>query len=249
MRAEPDSKQPGPDAVLRPTPAGTKAGHVWRPLFDIVEDRWRERHGDAAIEQLRAALSPAGPVDLPDALPIVGQAMFTGPRLHRRTPPGSRDAPLPALLARALTGYAVEFERDAEVSLVAYADVLAFVTEDGVRLRELPGLGGVSREGVDVVVGHLERTGYVVVEPAPDRGKQVRLTEAGRAAQGAAARRMAEVEQHWHERFGPGLREALEALGPLTDLTSYSDGWRASVRRRLPDLPMVLHRGGYPDGA
>ena len=31
----------------------------------------------------------------------------------------------------------------------------------------------------------------------------------------------------------------------------YPDNWRASVRRpaTLPHFPMVLHRGGYPDGS
>jgi hypothetical protein len=31
----------------------------------------------------------------------------------------------------------------------------------------------------------------------------------------------------------------------------YPEGWRASVPRPevLPDFPMVLHRGGFPDGS
>jgi hypothetical protein len=34
-------------------------------------------------------------------------------------------------------------------------------------------------------------------------------------------------------------------------LEPYPDNWRASVRapRTLPYYPMVLHRGGYPDGS
>jgi hypothetical protein len=34
-------------------------------------------------------------------------------------------------------------------------------------------------------------------------------------------------------------------------LKPYEDGWRASVRTSdtLPHYPMVLHRGGYPDGS
>jgi hypothetical protein len=34
-------------------------------------------------------------------------------------------------------------------------------------------------------------------------------------------------------------------LGP------YADGWRASVHKpdTLPHYPMVLHRGGFPDGS
>jgi hypothetical protein len=56
------------------------------------------------------------------------------------------------------------------------------------------------------------------------------------------------------------LRELLERLvgepdaqpSPLfRGLEPYPDGWRASVRKpdTLPHYPMVLHRGGFPDGS
>jgi len=61
------------------------------------------------------------------------------------------------------------------------------------------------------------------------------------------------------------LRAALEPLAvgqppPLAvgqppplfaGIEPYPDNWRASVRRPgiLPHFPMVLHRGGYPDGS
>jgi hypothetical protein len=53
------------------------------------------------------------------------------------------------------------------------------------------------------------------------------------------------------------LRAALEPLAagqpsPLFGgLEPYPDNWRASIRRpgTLPHFPMVLHRGGYPDGS
>jgi hypothetical protein len=53
------------------------------------------------------------------------------------------------------------------------------------------------------------------------------------------------------------LRTSLEPLAagqppPLFGgLEPYPDNWRASVRRPdvLPRFPMVLHRGGYPDGS
>ena len=37
----------------------------------------------------------------------------------------------------------------------------------------------------------------------------------------------------------------------LPGLEPYPDNWRASARRAatLPHYPMVLHRGGYPDGS
>ena len=53
------------------------------------------------------------------------------------------------------------------------------------------------------------------------------------------------------------LRASLEPLAagqpaPLFGgLEPYPDNWRALVRRPdvLPHFPMVLHRGGYPDGS
>jgi hypothetical protein len=37
----------------------------------------------------------------------------------------------------------------------------------------------------------------------------------------------------------------------LLGLKPYADGWRAAVREpeTLPHFPMVLHRGGFPDGS
>ena len=72
------------------------------------------------------------------------------------------------------------------------------------------------------------------------------------------------IERRWREEFGAevvdGLRGALEELAVgdgdgrprlFAGLQPYPDGWRASVRRprTLPHYPMVLHRGGYPDGS
>jgi hypothetical protein len=67
----------------------------------------------------------------------------------------------------------------------------------------------------------------------------------------------------WQARFGKDvstLRESLERLAgeptaqlsPLfRGLEPYRQGWRASVPRpgTLPHFPMVLHRGGFPDGS
>ena len=71
-------------------------------------------------------------------------------------------------------------------------------------------------------------------------------------------------EEGWQVRFGKDtIRKLRESLGrlvgePTTQLSPllqglepYPDGWRASVRTpdTLPHYPMVLHRGGFPDGS
>ena len=63
-------------------------------------------------------------------------------------------------------------------------------------------------------------------------------------------------EANWRARFGDELGAALDAIVGDESLLRegmrpYPDGWRASVRApaMLPHYPMVLHRGGYPDGS
>ena len=45
------------DQTVRLEPGGRKAQQVWQPLAGEVEQRWRERFGDTAIDELRQALS------------------------------------------------------------------------------------------------------------------------------------------------------------------------------------------------
>lgn len=117
-----------------------------------------------------------------------------------------------------------------------------------------------------MAMGILEKGHFVVVEPDPDgsRFKIVRLTPKGRKAQETYRQLLDVIEDRWEARFGEAtiynLREALEQLvgnptaqqSPLfKGLEPYPDGWRASVRKpeTLPHYPMVLHRGGFPDGS
>ena len=103
-----------------------------------------------------------------------------------------------------------------------------------------------------MAMGILRKKGLVTAD------KLVRLTAAGVRAQTAYRERVGLIEAQWEERFGKQavgvLREALlpfrlELL--LRGIEPYPEGWRASVRKPavLPYFPMVLHRGGYPDGS
>ena len=128
-------------------------------------------------------------------------------------------------------------------------------------------LTGVSKEANAMAVGFLGRHGFAEVVADPDalRGKVVRLTAKGQAAQAKYGRTLTVTEERWRARYGSEalatLRRTLEALagdqptGPGSHLfravTPYPDGWRARLRTppTLPHYPMVLHRGGYPDGS
>jgi hypothetical protein len=171
--------------------------------------------------------------------------------------------PLSALLSRVLLSFAVEYEREAGLSLAVAANVLRVLGTDGTRLRDLPALTGTSKESVRWALGILTRGGLAAEEPDPaaSRGNVARLTPRGLDAQCLYHELTSELERRWHARFTPAVTVALRAsLEPLAagqppplsgGLEPYPDNWRASVRRPdvLPHFPMVLHRGGYPDGS
>jgi hypothetical protein len=172
--------------------------------------------------------------------------------------------PLPWLLARVLLAFAVEFEHEAQLSLAICADLLRVLDEEGKWVRDLPVLSGVSTEGLAMATGFSGRRGRTVIEPdAAGKWKVARLTPEGAAAKQTYFDVTGEIEQRWQSRLGQpvvtALRLALEELagdgGPGSPLFACLEpdpsGWRAAVRKpvTLPHYPMVLHRGGYPDGS
>ncbi len=267
--------RPGPDAVLRATAAGLRAREVWLPLPGLIGQRWRERFGAGQVDRLRESLATVvSQLDpgLPDCLPILGAALLTRGPDPALPPAGSVDPaglPLSALLSRVLLSFALEYEREVGLSLAISANVLRVLDADGTRPRDLPPLTGTSKESVSWAMGILIR-GHLATEeasgpdPAASRGKIARLTPRGLDAQHLYHEFVGAIEQRWHERFTGSaigaLRTSLEALASAPDgeppplfrgLEPYPDNWRAAVRRpaTLPHYPMVLHRGGYPDGS
>jgi DNA-binding MarR family transcriptional regulator len=284
-------KPPPSDWVIHATASGRQAQKIWRPLAGLIEDRWAARFGANNVAALREALrAVAGQLDpaLPDCLPILGYGLWSTPDHDRsapaheapaheapdrgrlatepdqRTNPAQPRADLPVLLSRVLLAFAVEFEYESPVSLAIGANVLRVLDEHGVRVRDLPGLSGVSKEGISMAMGILAKRGLAFCGPAPDgrRWQVATLTPRGRSVQTKCRERLTEVEQRWQARFGgetiTALREALERLVSVpgraqlfAGLEPPPGGWRAGVRAKdtLPHYPMVLHRGGFPDGS
>jgi DNA-binding MarR family transcriptional regulator len=137
---------------------------------------------------------------------------------------------------------------------------------DGVRIRDLPRLTGVSKEANAMCSGWLRRRDCAeqAHDPNASRGQVLRLTAKGRGAQAKYRRILADTEDAWRSTYGSvamdNLRQALEALvgdgnlasSPLAaGIEPQPENWRATVRRpeTLPHYPMVLHRGAYPDGS
>jgi methyltransferase (TIGR00027 family) len=263
----------GPSAVLRATARGLRARETWLPLPALIEERWRERFGAEPIGQLRRSLEAiAAQLDpgLPDCLSILGPVLFSrgpDPALPPRPePPDVATLPLSALLSRVLLAFALEYEAESATSLAIGANLLRVLRADGTRLRDLPPQTGISKEAMAWARGVLVRARLAVEEPDPaaNRGKVARLTPAGLRAQHLYRELLGTVDERWTQRFGSdtigALRQPLEALAMAAEgqppplfqaLEPYPDNWRASVRppRTLPHYPMVLHRGGYPDGS
>lgn len=267
----PVKNPPQDDAVVRLTSHARTAGEVWRTALTTVEKRWRDRYGQQALDVLIQALTVfagAFDIDPPDFLPPVfptqnGRTEDPSPRVPGDKP-GPRD--LCALLSATLDAFTVDFERESRISLTISANTLRVLDDDGVRLRDLPGLTGVSKEANAMCAGWLERRGCAEKAPDPNatRGQILRLTVKGRGAQAKYRRLVAETETAWRATYGGGrvddLRAALQPLvgngtlasSPLAAaLETHPDNWRAAIRppETLPHHPMVLHRGAYPDGS
>jgi hypothetical protein len=175
-----------------------------------------------------------------------------------------------SLLSRVLLSFALEYEQDSAVSLAIGANLLRVLDERPTRIRDLPALSGVSKEAIEMGLGFLANRKDAVVESGTggSRWRTVRLTERGLRGRDAYHADTADLEEQWRSRFGQeaiaALRSALEPLATVTEGTSspllaglepYPDSWRARVSDKagdtvtLPHYPMVLHRGGFPDGS
>ena len=267
--ADPRPKPPKSAWVVRPTNGGRMAQKVWEPLFAEIEKGWNERFGTATIEGLAESLSSIAVQvghSLPDCMPILGYGLTNADRLAKSAAASTtdQDHSLPALLAKVLLAFALEFERRSTVSLAIHANLLRILDATGVRVRDLPVFSGVSKESLSMATGILLKRRLAVVEPAVKSGKVVCLTAAGMASAHEHRKLLADIEAEWNARFGAEvlqrLRDTLEELdgdgtpahSPLfRGLGPYPDGWRASLPRpsTLPHFPMVLHRGGFPDGS
>lgn len=263
------------DGRVRLTPGGQIAVAAWQPLMNEIEDRWQERFGPEPVGELREALdrlSAQMPPELPDAMPVLGYGLFTAdaPLVRQWTAPGAEGEehwrPLPALLARLLVAFAAEYEAAPSPSLAVSANVLRVIEDEVTRVRDLPQLSGISKEGLAMALGWLAKQGYARVE-AQTRGSRVqmvRLMRQGILAQQLYRRQTREIERQWGMRYGEEhlhrLRRALERIAgdgtrtgsPLwSGLEPPATGWRSKERQpeTLPHFPMVLHRGGYPDGS
>ena len=262
------------ECFVRPTPAGRATQEIRPALFSEIEDRWELRFGPNTVGALRGSLRAIVArlgVDLPEYVPIVAgsNGMVAGfePRQRSGAPVPS---PLTTLLAQALLAYTLDFETRSPVSLALSANVMRVLGESRVLVRDLPAVAGISKEATKMALGYLGKTGYVALDGSTIATREARLTTDGGTVHAELADVHASVEAAWGERFADEDVDALRAaLGGVLGhanlregMRPYPDGWRASKtyrvrtdalladpRATLPHYPLVLHRGGWPDGS
>lgn len=242
------------DTVLRPTRAGDYARRLWPQVVAEVEQRWQARFGAVAVGSLRDALRP-----------YAGRMPFSPPEVHASDgfrshviegPAPEGDGGFAGLLGQALTSLTLDHERGSQVSLPVAANILRVIGDQSVPVRDLPALSGVSREAVAMATGYLGRKGLTELQPQ----RSVLLTGAGRAALSDYQARAAIAED---QALRAGLEAVVSQGEALAEGLVPPDGcWRsekpylAQTQRMLADPaaalpwhPMVLHRGGWPDGS
>jgi DNA-binding MarR family transcriptional regulator len=251
-------------SVLALTPRGEAAAEAWHPVPALIEQRWRERFGAAAVERLRGALLAVAGQDeaaLPDFLPIGEISATPGPRSDSARQ-ADAELGLASLLARVLMRFRLDHRERSPVPLRAWSDLLRVLDpETGVPVRDLPRLTGISKEALAVLSGRLGKAEVILSEPLPDggRGRQLRLTPRGAQARTRAERAVEETVLEWGERAAALSGALVELVGDGTregsplwaGLQPPAEGWRAHAAppELLPWYPMLTHRGGYPDGS
>lgn len=258
--------------ILRPSNVGELATGIWRPLAEEIDERWRRR-GKEDVDRLEEALAPgveAVADHLPAFLPVLNSAgLFSEPVLAGGPSDARGCLGLSTTLSRALLALTIDIERNAELSLPVSVIVLRLLGADPTPVRDLPLLTGVSKEAISLVLGVLENQAAVSVESQPTgRGKVARIAPRGAELRQEVRARTVEVERAWAERCGgvDAVEAAVDALHDDTflrpALEPAATGWRSqkpyaartaayvgSPAAALPHHPIVLHRGGWPDGS
>jgi DNA-binding MarR family transcriptional regulator len=194
--------------IVRPTDLGREAREAFRPLFDVVDKRWRKRFGTGEMQTLRTTLED-----------LVGQLEFE--LSHYPTGYGSADVsitggpgqdwkfwprddgdtvstlPLSALLSQALVAFAIDYEREG-LALAFSATVLPPLSDKWQPLSDPPPMG-ITGNGRNT----LERHGIAVVkaDPKDKKAKLVRLTWLGNRLRDIYRPLVGKIEKNWQTTY------------------------------------------------
>jgi hypothetical protein len=240
---------------VSPTANGRLAAATWSPLPDEADARWAE------LQPLLRDFPLRHEGCFPRFLPIARYEAGLRAEVPDGGPRGHRDLSVGELLAQVLLAFTLEYEGESELSLAVAANYVRVLTSEPVPVRALPQTTGTSKEAVSFATKSLARSG--LAETGTGAAANVRLTAPGVEARERHRQLVEEVERRWRERYGgdlEALRGALELLvgdgtlasSRLAEAVAPPPGtWRAKREppQLLPHYPLVLHRGGYPDGS
>jgi DNA-binding MarR family transcriptional regulator len=218
---------PDPDdpkaKIVRPTDLGREAREAFRPLFGVVDKRWRKRFGTSEIQTLRKSLEDlVGRLQFelshyPAGYGSADLSVTGGPGQDWKFwPRGDGDTvstlPLSALLSQALVAFTIDYEREG-LALVFSATVLPSLSDQWQRLSDPPPMG-IKGNGRST----LERHGIAVVkaDPKDNKTKLVRLTWLGSRLRDLYSPLVGKIEKNWQNRYGKDtlltLRASLEGI-------------------------------------
>jgi hypothetical protein len=274
VRLEPDpaGRRPAQDTVVRMTRQGARAATAWSGLAEEIEQRWRTRFGSEVVTRLSTALAKVDTEPATPYLPVVNFA--DGLRSdHARGVAAVGPVDLSVRLSHVLLALTLDFESRSQLSLPLVAVVLAHLGERDAPVTELVATSGVSKVAVNALLGFLHRRRLAVVS-SQQRRRLVRLTGTGMEVREQHLYTLDGQRKRDRERYGAVVDELSAAALAILEaraaddtprlaegLRPLADSWRAwpSYRVqteafvadpwRLPAQPMVLHRGGYPDGS
>jgi hypothetical protein len=249
--------------VVRPTSDLRDASErIFPHLPDLVETKWADLLGARTVDQLKEVLGELlcqVDEELPHYLPQVDNLMWTRWRPSAPRVEAIGDLRLVDRLAQALLLYTLEHESASEIPLTMAANLVRVIGEEGAPKTELVRRSGISKEAMAFLTGWRQRPRLSV-----ESARTLTLTDAGRNAKSEYETLVQTIEHLWAKQFGGEvtrrLRSALEQVvvdetldrSPLAQLVKAPEGcWRSWVKtpETLPHFPMILHRGGYPDGS
>ena len=263
-------KKPKANDVVRPTSSGLEAAETWQPLAGEIERRWAARFGIENVARLRDALVAiiaAFQRPLPHYFPVLEHRngmRVPIPHVPDCDPPAA--LALPYLLSQAHHLYTLYGEQISEISLAIRSNVLRVVDGKPVAISALPPLSGIAKEALSMSFTCLKKKGLLVEVPSlSGRGKSVRLTPKGEAEKERYPEILKSVESAWLEVVSAEqIANLRSALLPFVHIQTGQESplfqgltppapelWRSTRRKKvvLPYHPMVLSRGGWPDGS
>ena len=102
----------------------------------------------------------------------------------------------------------------------AHFNILQAPTPDGVRPTELAARGQMTKQAANRLIRHLERRGYLRLEPDPNdqRARLVRLTKRGWRLIATIRATVEEIEREWSRQLGARrFHELRRTLSELSD--------------------------------